>query len=131
MTLGSILLVLALYVLVAARVTRLVNYDTVLDPIRLWIATRASSAKDQADAATTVEEQTTAFRRYLRWTAVADFQACPWCIGFWVCVALAPVPILIIGWPLWAWAILPWAASHLVGIGDRWVGEDVEIVGGA
>lgn len=105
---GHTLLMLTLYVLVTARVTRLVNYDTVLDPTRLWIARRSAGNP--------------------RWGRLADFLACPWCVGFWAAVALAPAAILVLGWPWWTWAALPWAASHLVGIGDRWVADPLEIV---
>lgn len=131
MPLSQTLLVLAIYVLVAARVTRLVNYDSLLDPIRLWIARHASIAQEQITEFTTPEQNLRAARRYARWTTLFDFIACPFCIGFWASVALAPIPIEVIGWPLWTWAVLPWAASHLIGIGDRWVSEDVEIEGGA
>ena len=119
--LGHTLLVLGIYVLVAARLTRLVNYDTELDPLRLWIARRIS-AKQAAGIVTDKPPRT-------RWSTVADFMACPWCVGMWVSVALAPAVILTLGWPWWTWAALPFAASHLVGIGDRWVADPLEIVG--
>lgn len=131
MTLGYTLLALALYVLVAARVTRAVNYDTVLDPIRLRIAAHGSTAHRQAQELPTPEEQLHAVRRYNRWTALSDFLACPWCIGFWVSVACAPAAVAVIGWPWWTAAVLPFAASHLIGIADRLVSEDMEIVDGA
>ena len=112
--LGKTLLVLVMYVLVAARLTRLVNYDTVLDPVRLWLARRISAARREGGVS--------------RWTLAADFMSCPWCVGFWMSVFLAPAVILILGWPWWTLAALPFAASHLVGIGDRWVSDPLEIV---
>ena len=39
-------------------------------------------------------------------------------------LALAPAPILILGWSWWTMAALPFAASHLIGIGDRLVSND-------
>lgn len=114
--LGGTLLVLAMYVLVAARVTRLVNYDAVLDPVRLWVARRISALQKVGSPS--------------RWIVVAEFMACPWCVGFWVSVFLAPAVVLILGWPWWTLAVLPFAASHLVGIGDRWVSDPLEIVEG-
>lgn len=120
--LGHTLLVLAIYVLVAARLTRLVNYDTVLDPARLSIARRIAHAQQALPD--------TPHGRTLRaWKGLADFMACPWCVGMWISVALAPAAIHVIGWPWWTWAALPFAASHLVGIGDRWVADPLEIVG--
>lgn len=106
---GFTLLVLAIYVLVAARVTRLVNYDTVLDPLRLWLARKVSAGNR-------------------KWLLLVEFMACPWCVGMWASVALAPLAIHVLAWPWWTWAVLPWAASHLVGIGDRWVSDPLEIV---
>lgn len=114
--LGGTLLVLGMYVLVAARVTRLVNYDTVLDPVRLWVARRISVLQQVGSPS--------------RWRVVAEFMACPWCVGFWVSVFLAPAVVLILGWPWWSLAALPFAGSHLVGIGDRWVSDPLEIVEG-
>jgi hypothetical protein len=115
---GHTLLVLTIYVLVAARLTRLVNYDTVLDPVRLWVARRISARQNPDGGKPTPT----------RWATVADFMSCPWCVGFWVSLALAPAAILLLGWPWWSLATLPFAASHLVGIGDRWVADPLEIV---
>lgn len=131
MPLGSIVLVLVIYVLVAARVTRSINYDKLLDWMRLWIARRASIAFKQAEESTTAEDQMQALRRCNRWNTLSDFVACPWCIGFWVSVALAPIAIELIGWPYWTLAVLPFAASHLIGVGDVLASEDMEIEGGA
>ncbi|QBP31122.1 hypothetical protein SEA_ARGIE_5 [Mycobacterium phage Argie] len=127
MSLGDVLLVLAIYVLVAARITRLVNYDQILDPIRLRIAARAADAFAAAGSSIG-EVQARNLARYNRWTKLSDFLVCPWCIGFWVCAALAPVAVAVIGWPWWTVAALPFAASHLVGIGDPLAADDMEIV---
>lgn len=131
MSLGYVLLVLALYVLTAARLTRLVNYDAIFDPIRLVPARRASTAHTAAvEAAENARptEAAAATSRERRWNTVSDFLACPWCVGMWISAALAPAAILVIGWPLWTWAIIPFPASHLIGICDRWVSEDFDIV---
>lgn len=128
MSLGETLLVLLLYVLVAARVTRLINYDTLLDPIRLWIARRASSALIYARTSELPEEKTSGLRRHQRWTKLSEFLGCPWCVGFWVAAALSPIPVVVIGWPWWTCAVLPFACSHLIGIGDRWVADPLQIV---
>lgn len=112
------LLILTLYVLVAARLTRLVNYDSVLDWLRLRIARRISMGQTTLPPPRTLP-------LWLKWQ---EFLSCPWCVGFWISVALAPLAIWQLGWEWWTWAVLPWAASHLVGIGDRWVSDSLEIV---
>ena len=128
MPLGETLLVLGLYVLVAARLTRMVNYDTVGDPIRLWIARRASTAHLQAGTSDTTDDAVMWGRRSRRWNGLADFLSCPWCVGLWISAALAPAAIHVIGWPWWTWAVLPFAASHLVGAFDRFVADPVAVV---
>lgn len=91
--LGYAILVLTIYVLAVARLTRLINFDAVLDRPR------------------------TAVVRFVRGNpTVVYFVTCPWCVGMWVAVGTAIVPVMLIGWP--AWALLPvgLACSHLVGL---------------
>lgn len=131
MSLGNVLLVLAVYVLAVARITRLVNYDVIFDPVRLWVARRASTsatAAGEANANGMPTEYTAATRRYHRWTVASDFLACPWCIGMWAALATAPLVLHILAWPLWAWVPVALATSHLIGIQDRWVSEPLEII---
>lgn len=119
------LLVLTMYVLVAACLTRMVNHDFVFEWLRLFVDRRAATALESAQSTdrTTVDYVVYA-NRYNRWTVAGDFLVCPYCLGFWVCLALAPAPILILSWSWWTLAALPFAASHLVGIGDRLVSVD-------
>ena len=129
MPLGETLLVLGLYVLVAARLTRMVNYDTVGDPIRLWIARQSSTALlHGSHLADNADDAVKWGRRSRRWNALADFLGCPWCVGLWISASLAPAAIHVIGWPWWTWAVLPFAASHLVGAFDRFVADPVAVV---
>ena len=96
MSLGHILLILSIYVLTVASVTRLVNYDVIFDPIRLWPARRASVAKAaalEAEANGMPVEHAAATKRLARWLLVCDFLACPWCVSMWVAAAAAPAPI--------------------------------------
>ncbi len=126
--LGHTLLILALYVLVAARLTRLVNYDTILDPARLWIARRASTATIAAAHQELPEAKEPFLRRQRRWTATADFLACPWCVGIWVSAACSPAVVAVLDWPWWTVTVLTPAASHLIGVADPLASEDMEIV---
>jgi hypothetical protein len=113
--LGWSILVLVVYALACARVTRLINSDTILDAPRLAIARRAHD-----------DDSSPAERR--RWSTALYFVQCPWCVGFWVCLVSAVVPVLVIEWPWWALLPVALAASHLIGVfafaADT---EDVEI----
>lgn len=133
MSLGHTLLVLAIYVLAVATITRLINYDVILDPLRLWIARRASAAHEAAGEAEMNGAPTMAIaatRRHRRWNVLSDFLACPWCVGMWIALFTAPAVIHVLAWPLWSWVPVALAARHLVGIGDRWVSDPFTITEG-
>jgi len=102
-SLGHTVLVLVIYVLACARLTRLINGDTILDPIRVWILARA---RDDARKA----------RSRQRWNMWVYFVECPWCVGWWVSVAAAYLPVHLIGWPWWALFPVALAGSHLIGV---------------
>ncbi|UYL88119.1 membrane protein [Gordonia phage Evaa] len=105
LSLGESILVLVIYVLAVMRVTRLLNYDTVLDGPRVAL-----------------------MKIFGRDSAVVYFFGCPWCVGFWVALATAIVPVLIIGWPWWALIALALATSHLVGLfAGLSADEDMEV----
>lgn len=87
------LLPLVIYVVAVARITRLINFDAILDRPRVAIV------------------------RFVRGNPlVVYFLTCPWCVGFWVTLATSWIPVvyptnrvfLILGVAL--------AASHLIGI---------------
>jgi len=140
MSLGEFLLtvvVLSIYVLVVASLTRLINYDFLTDPLRLWIARRRESAEQAAQQASTLPDQETAealvkefTRKQNLWGWLYTFVTCPWCVSFWVALPCAVPVVIIIGWPLWSIVALALAARFLVGIADRWAGESMEIVRG-
>ncbi|QDF17538.1 hypothetical protein SEA_YAGO84_6 [Gordonia phage Yago84] len=92
MSLGMTVLVLVIYVLAVMRVVRLINFDTILDPIR-----------------------NTLLKALGREHTLIYFITCPWCVGFWVALASAIAPVLIIGWAWWALFPIALATSHLVG----------------
>ncbi|AQT78314.1 hypothetical protein B1R94_02280 [Mycolicibacterium litorale] len=124
------LLILAIYVLAVARLTRLINFDVVADPIRVAVARRASVAKSAAAEATLADQYTTAAlhqRREGRWNTAAYLLECPWCIGFWLCLASAYAPVAIIGWPWWSLFPVALAASHIIGIAARLAAPDDEM----
>jgi len=131
-SLGHTILILALYVLAAARVTRLINFDTVLDPLRLWIARRAQTAKRAQDEASVAGQRVAAAsagRRMGRWNTLASFLGCPWCVGFWISVGGAFVAVWLVQWQWWCVAPVALACSHLVGVmAPLSSDEDIEIV---
>ncbi|WP_280421148.1 hypothetical protein [Nocardia carnea] len=89
-------LVLILYVLTVARLTRIITLDKVGEPIRDW-----ATARWGADA----------MRTFLFW--------CPFCLGFWIAGALAFPAALIAGVPWWLGFGLWPAASQLAGMLNR------------
>ncbi|OMB79276.1 DUF1360 domain-containing protein [Mycolicibacterium conceptionense] len=130
-TIGMTLLVLAVYVLAVMRLVRLINYDTILDPLRLWIARRANAARAaaaEADAADMPTQFAVFDRRMARWNLLAHFLKCPWCVGFWGSLVTAVVPVLVIGWPWWSVFGVALACSYLVGLAAPLTEDDLEIV---
>jgi hypothetical protein len=105
MGLGYAILVLTIYVLAVARVTRLINYDAVLDRPRAAVV------------------------RFVRGNpTVVYFLTCPWCVGMWVALASAVLPVRLIGWPWWALLPVALACSHLVGLAAPLsADDDIEI----
>lgn len=92
-SLGSAVLILAIYVLAVARLTRLINFDAVLDRPRAAVV------------------------RFVRGNpTVVYFVTCPWCVGMWLAVGFALVPVRLIGWPWWAFIPVGLACSMLIGV---------------
>lgn len=130
---GVAVLILVVYVLAVMRLVRLVNYDTVLDPLRVWIARRAQAAKSAADEANDAGQPIMAqahSRRMARWNTLSYFLGCPWCVGFWLALATAIVPVMTMGWPWWAVFGVGFACSYLVGLVAPLSADDLEIVDG-
>lgn len=121
MDMGLVVLTLMFWVLSAARITRAVNYDTVFDPARLWIAHRIAAG--QATLADTPPG-----RGLRAWLTLQQFLGCPWCVGFWVCAATTPAVIIILDWSWWMFPILTLTGSHLIGASDRLVADPLTIV---
>lgn len=100
---GHTVIVLVIYLLAVMRLVRLINSDTVLDPARLAVARRI------------VDTTRPDFTRKL-WGGVQEFTSCPWCVGMWLAVLTAPVPVVMLGWPVWSALPLGLACSQLVGM---------------
>ena len=129
-SLGSTLLVLAIYLLASARITRLINLDAVSDPLRLAVARRVEAARAAADEGeysggkpALVESFR---RRQRRWHTAYEFLQCPWCVGFWVALAGAVVVVAVLQWSWWWVLPIALAVSHAIGVLARFA-EDEEI----
>jgi hypothetical protein len=102
-----ILLVLIGYVLTGARLTRLVVADAILDPARIWLLRHSGGRRE----------------------TVEYFIGCPWCVGFWLCLALAPFPVSALGLSWWWVLVMAAACSQIVGMtASIWNDEDIEVV---
>jgi hypothetical protein len=132
MSLGCQILTLSIYTLAVARITRLINADMVIDGLRLIPVRKMRAAQDAVTEARLhgqVARADILAVSVRRWSTLNYFLACPWCVGFWVALATAIIPVRIIGWPWWALFPVGLAASHLVGVfaftADT---EDTEVV---
>lgn len=101
---GLTIAALLLYVLAVMRVTRLVNADTVTDPLRIAV-----------------------MRHFGPESAAAYFIQCAWCVSMWVGLLTAPVLLKLVDLPLWWWPLLALAASHLTGLATRFDDEEMVV----
>lgn len=128
---GHAVLVLIIYVLAVMRITRLINADTITGFIRVYLATKVREATLDANEAAAhgqTARAAQAHAREQRWATAFEFIQCPWCVGWWVALAGALVPVWWIGWPWWAIFGVAAAASHLVGVCARFADtEEIEI----
>ncbi|UVT31439.1 hypothetical protein SEA_MASK_6 [Mycobacterium phage Mask] len=128
--LGVTVLVLVVYVLAVARVTRLINYDVVLDFARLWIARRAAAAAAVAAEADEWGHETistSARKRQVRWNLLAEFAVCPWCVGWWVALVGAVPVVIVLGWSWWALVPVALACSYLVGLVAPLTADEIDV----
>lgn len=122
--------VLIVWFLAVARVTRLINADSILDPPRLWIAGEAVAAREDANIARAdgreVGNNQRLHRRATRWEKLLAFVQCPWCVGMWAALLSAWAPMMLLTWFSRPWYLdvvvylgLSLACSHLVGVCAR------------
>ena len=88
------LLILGIWVLAAARVTRLLTKDAITDFIRIW-GHKKTKGQD---------------------TTLTYFLTCPWCVGMWVCLLSAWSVILLTEWTWWLYLLLALMGSHIIGL---------------
>ena len=101
MSLAYFTLPLVIYVLAVMRLTKLVNSDVILDPMRIWVA-----------------------RKFGPMSTPVEFLGCPWCVSMWFALAGA-IPTVYILRLDWYWIIpLGLACSQLVGMFAPLFSED-------
>lgn len=93
MTLTTVV-VLMVWVLALARLTRLINADEITDPIRIWIMHKTGGPESTA----------------------SYFVKCPWCVSIWLGAATAWLPLVLTDAPLWLWPFLALAGSQVTGV---------------
>lgn len=91
-----------IYVLAVMRLTRLINSDTILDPLRIRVARNAT---------------------------LSYFFSCPWCVGFWLCLGTVWAPMFFADNVGLRYAGFALAASQVVGMmSPLFNDEDIEVV---
>lgn len=99
-------LAVVLWVLALARLTRLVNADTLTDPLRIAVA-----------------------RRWGEDGWASYFMTCPWCVSIWLGFATAWLPVVAFGLTWWTYPLLALAGSYVTGmLAQLDQSEDVELV---
>lgn len=89
-------LTLVVYVLVAARLTRLVTTDKLTESVRAAVVDRFGAS-----------------------SMTTFLVHCPWCAGWWVSAALSGPAAMVAGLPWWWAPALAFAASQVVGMMAR------------
>ncbi|AHB79327.1 hypothetical protein JAMAL_7 [Mycobacterium phage JAMaL] len=123
---------LVVYALAVMRLTRLINADTILDRPRLAIAGKAREARLvmlEARAHGQAVRAQQYQRRMVRWNTAMYFVQCPWCVGMWLALGTAWVPLYFHQNPVAQYLGVALAVSHLIGLCARFADtEDMEIV---
>jgi hypothetical protein len=124
------ILVLIVWVLAVARLTRLINGDKVTDLLRTYPADRIAAANDRQDEALAVGNVATAAREMMvagRWDKALYFVGCPWCVGMWLSFGTAWAPLWLADNRVVQYVAIALAASHLIGVCARFADTE-EIV---
>lgn len=136
MTTAYMLLVVTVYALAVARLTRLINGDRILDRFRLIPARKIRQAQAEYQDATYTSPPRPALaakaqRAVARWDGVNYFVQCPWCVGMWVAAFTAWVPLFFHDNPVARYVAVVLAVSHFVGLFARFADtEEIEIEDG-
>lgn len=97
-------LILGLWVVALARLTRFLIRDGITDFIRVWV-----------------------FGRYGAHSMAGELAICPWCVGLWLSLASTPYVIWLTEWSWWLYPLIAGAGSYVVGILAERVESDEDI----
>lgn len=86
-------LILVVWVLAVARVTRLLTRDKLTEPFRAWVLDRRGADSQ-----------------------VAYLVHCAWCSSVWIGFASAPAAVAAAGLSWWLLPVIALAGSHVVGM---------------
>lgn len=99
-----IVLVLVLYALAVARVTRLIAADVITDPLRIAV-----------------------MRKWGEHSTPAYFLQCRWCLSMWLGLATAPLVVWQLGLSWWVYPLLSLGVSQAVGLASALDPDDYEV----
>jgi hypothetical protein len=112
-----------IYQLALMRITRLINADTILDPMRLWIVNNKKRHESVAHGLQVNLDQAVQYEHHRklmgRWSTALYFVQCPWCVGMWLALLTSWAPVAFLHLPWWSSPIIALAASHVIGICAR------------
>lgn len=111
MSLGFAVLALTVYAMAVARLVRLINSDTITDPIRVAVERRA---RDEARSE----------RERARWSTFSYFLTCPWCVSMWVAFATAWAPLHLAHNQVVQYVAVALAVSYLIGVAATLLPDD-------
>lgn len=102
--------------LAAFRCTRLIGYDDFPPILRLrrWIVGTRSATAGSTNARMHVTNEKVEETTVHRWPTLSAFLWCPWCLGWWISLALYAAWRLEPSWTLTACS--PFALSGVVGL---------------
>lgn len=108
------------YALAVARLTRLINADTILDRPRGWLAGQQRHHRQIATELQPHPEKVETYdyhrRAMQRWETVVYFVACPWCVGMWLALSTAWIPLWFNTNAVARYVGIALAVSHLIGV---------------
>lgn len=101
-----VVVLLVLWALALARLTRLVNADQISDPLRVAVA-----------------------RKWGENGYASYFFSCPWCVSIWLGFATAPFVVWLSGLRWWTLPLIALAGSEVTGfLAQADTSEDVELI---
>jgi hypothetical protein len=87
------LIVLGLWMMALARLTRLLTQDEITDFIRVWV-----------------------YRKWGEESTAAYFSTCAWCVGLWLSLATTWYALMLTQWTWVLYPILALGGSYFAGV---------------